>query len=158
MTSNSIPPFLFPNLTRELQSTSTRDGEVQEGRGSEIDLFRKQGKVPALPIALQHAVLPIHFPLMCALWSVRLARVDLTSEETEPVIQEFLRLLKESNVEVLDHHEEGTRVSLAMDWTNLPKDRSIDRYRSLRGQSGGNCGRGTRQEGSARVQTQGEET
>ena len=37
----------------------------------------------------------------------RLARVDLTSEELQPVIGEFLRLLDERGIEVHEHHSYG---------------------------------------------------
>jgi hypothetical protein len=37
----------------------------------------------------------------------RLSRVDLSSDEQGPIIDEFIRLLKSKNIDVLDHHREG---------------------------------------------------
>jgi hypothetical protein len=41
----------------------------------------------------------------------RLSRVDLSSDEQEPIVDEFIRLLESKNIDVLDHHREGAAFS-----------------------------------------------
>ena len=44
----------------------------------------------------------------------RLSRVDLSSDEQEPIIDEFIRLLESKNIDVLDHHREGAAFSFGI--------------------------------------------
>ena len=44
----------------------------------------------------------------------RLSRVDLSSDELEAIIDEFIRLLESKNIDVLDHHREGAAFSFGI--------------------------------------------
>ena len=44
----------------------------------------------------------------------RLSRADLSSDEQEPIIDEFIRLLESKNIDVLDHHREGAAFSFGI--------------------------------------------
>jgi hypothetical protein len=62
----------------------------------------------------------------------RLSRVDLSSDEQGPIIDEFIRLLKSKNIDVLDHHREGAAfVRPRSSFLVLADDRGI--FRAIRG-------------------------
>ena len=59
----------------------------------------------------------------------RLSRVDLSSDEQGPIIDEFIRLLKSKNIDVLDHHREGAAfVRPRSSFLVLAADRGISRH------------------------------
>ena len=43
-----------------------------------------------------------------------MSRVDLSSDELEAIIDEFIRLLESKNIDVLDHHREGAAFSFGI--------------------------------------------
>jgi len=61
----------------------------------------------------------------------RLSRVDLSSHEQGPIIDEFIRLLKSKNIDVLDHHREGAAFVRPRSFLVLAADRGI--FRAIRG-------------------------
>jgi hypothetical protein len=74
----------------------------------------------------------------------RLSRVDLSSDDQEPIINEFIRLLESNNIDVLDHHREGGAFSFGI---FVYAGADLIMFRAVRGDASPACRRGFVKEG-----------